>query len=83
MTVPIERTNAVIRTEKFLYDLLDSKKTPRVPRSIRQQASNLLRHYPSEFDMNMIADREDTEGNNGILYTRYSILYKVFGKGYK
>jgi hypothetical protein len=76
MTIPIERTNAVIRTEKFLYDLLDSKKTPRVPRSIRQQASNLLRHYPSEFDMNMIADREDTEGNNGI-------SYKVFGKGYK
>ena len=76
MTVPIERTNAVIRAEKFLYDLLDPKKTPRVPRSIRQQASNLLRHYPSEFDMNMIADREDTEGNNGI-------SYKVFGKGYK
>jgi hypothetical protein len=76
MTVPIERTNAVIRAEKFLYDLLDPKKTPRVPRSIRQQASNLLRHYPSEFDMNMIADREDIEGNNGI-------SYKVFGKGYK
>ena len=76
MTIPIERTNAVIRTEKFLYDLLDSKKTPRVPRSIRQQASNLLRHYPSEFDMNMIADREDTEGTDGI-------SYKVFGKGYK
>jgi len=76
MTIPIERTNAVIRTEKFLYDLLDSKKTPRVPRLIRQDARNLLRHYPSEFDMNMIADREDTEGNNGI-------SYKVFGKGYK
>jgi hypothetical protein len=76
MTIPIERTNAVIRTEKFLLELLDPKKTPRVPRLIRQDARNLLRHYPSEFDMNMIADREDTEGNNGI-------SYKVFGKGYK
>ena len=76
MTVPVERTNAVIRTQKFLLELLDPKKTPRVPRLIRQDARNLLRHYPSEFDMNMIADREDTEGNNGI-------SYKVFGKGYK
>ncbi len=75
MTIPIERTNAVIRTEKFLLELLDPKKTPRVPRLIRQDARNLLSHYPSEFDMNMIADREDTEGNNGI-------SYKVFGKGY-
>jgi len=76
MTIPIERTNAVIRTQKFLYDLLDPKKTPRVPLSVRKDARSLLRHYPSEFEMNMIADREDTEGNNGI-------SYKVFGKGYE
>ena len=59
MTLPKERTNAVIRTQKFLYDLLDPKKTPRVPRSIRQDARNLLRHYPSEFEMDIIANRED------------------------
>jgi len=76
MTLPIERTNAVTRTQKFLYDLLDPKKTPRVPLSVRKDARSLLRHYPSEFEMNMIADREDTEGNNGI-------SYKVFGKGYE
>ena len=76
MTVPIERTNAVIRTQKFLLDLLDPKKTPRVPRLIRQDARNLLRHYPTEFDMNMIADREDGVGNK-------MCIHKIFGKDYK
>jgi hypothetical protein len=76
MTVPVERTNAVIRTQKFLLDLLDPKKTPRVPRLIRQDARNLLRHYPTEFDMNMIADREDGVGNK-------MCIHKIFGKDYK
>ncbi len=75
MTVPVERTNAVINTEKFLYDLLDSKKTPRVPKSIREQASRLLRHYPCEYHMNTIAEREDAMDQN-------KISLKVFGKGY-
>ena len=75
MTVPIERTNAVIRTQKFLIDLLDPKKTPRVPRSVRRQALHLLRHYPSEFDMNTIAGREDGVGNK-------MCIHKVFGKSY-
>lgn len=56
MTIPVERTNAVISTQKFLLELLDPKKTPRVPRSVRRQALHLLRHYPTEFDMNMIAE---------------------------
>jgi len=76
MTVPVERTNAVIRTQKFLLELLDPKKTPRVPRLIRQDARNLLRHYPTEFDMNMIADREDGVGNK-------MCIHKIFGKDYK
>ena len=75
MTVPVERTNAVIRTQKFLLELLDPKKTPRVPRLIRQDARNLLRHYPTEFDMNMIAEREDGVGNK-------MCIHKIFGKSY-
>jgi hypothetical protein len=54
---------------------LDPKKTPRVPRLIRQDARNLLRHYPTEFDMSMIADREDGVGNK-------MCIHKVFGKSY-
>jgi hypothetical protein len=74
MTIPLERTNAVIWTEQFLLDLLDPKKTPRVPKDIRQHAGHLLRHYPSRFHMDVIADREDlVVGQLGV---------KVFGKGY-
>lgn len=46
MTVPAERTRAIQRTREFLFSLLDSNKTPRVPKYIREQAYNCLRHYP-------------------------------------
>lgn len=51
MTLPIERTNSVINVERFLMDLRDPKKTPRVPSEVRKQASSLLKHYPRKFDM--------------------------------
>lgn len=57
MTLPTERTNAVLRTEQFLIDLLDPKKTPRVPKSVRQEAGRLLKHYPSKYDMEHINER--------------------------
>jgi len=57
MTLPVERTNAVLRTERFLIDLLDPKKTPRVPRAVRQEAGRLLKHYPSQYDMEEMEER--------------------------
>lgn len=69
MTLPFERTRAVIYTEDFLQELLDPKRTPRVPIKIRKQAASLLRHYPSEFEMNVIAEREDKSND----------FYKIFG----
>ena len=74
MTVPRERTNAVIFTGSFLKDLLDPKKTPRVPKSIRQQAAHCLRHYPNQWEMETIAAREDGEA--------HPIQMKIFGKGF-
>ena len=66
MTLPIERTQAVLRTEEFLKDLLDPKKTPRVPRQMRDRAYRCLRHYPSRYNMMYIEDSfenlEDTDG---------------------
>ena len=79
MTVPRERTNAVMFTENFLYDLIDPKKTPRVPRAIRQRAHALLRHYPSQFDMETIAAREDGEEQT----IKMKIFGKIFGKGFQ
>lgn len=55
MTIPYERSRAVKQAEEFLMELCDPKKTPRVPKQIRQQAKFLLRHYPGKFDMEMAA----------------------------
>lgn len=51
MTIPSERTNAVLRVERFLMDLRNPKKYPRVPKAVRQEASRLLRHYPTQYNM--------------------------------
>ena len=56
MTLPIERTNAVLNVERFLMDLRDPKKYPRVPLEVRKEAQRLLRHYPSKYNMKYIAD---------------------------
>ena len=56
MTLPIERKHAVLNTEQFLKDLLDPKKTPRVPKYIREQAYRCLKHYPSSYYMEEVAD---------------------------
>ena len=49
MTLPSERSFAVHNTQQFLYDLLFPKKTPKVPKAIRERARRLLRHYPSSY----------------------------------
>lgn len=46
MTMPDERTRAVLQTREFLYELKSVSLTPGVPDTIRQQAITLLRHYP-------------------------------------
>jgi len=57
MTLPIERTNAILNTEQFLLELLDPKKTPRIPKEIRRRAGRLLKHYPTHYDMENIHER--------------------------
>ena len=74
MTIPVERKNAVIKTEQFLLDLMNPKVTPRIPKALRIQAYHCLRHYPSKHLMDVIAEREDN--SNG------AIGIKVFGNGF-
>jgi len=57
MTLPDERKLAVIYTEQFLLDLCNPKATPRVPKEIRDQARRLLRHYPSNYDMDRAGEQ--------------------------
>lgn len=57
MTVPIEKSWAIMNTEQFLKDLLDPKKTPKVPKAIRTKAYWCLRHYPHDYDMERARDK--------------------------
>ena len=53
MTLPDERYRAVVQTTKFLTEILN---TPRVPKTIKEKARSLLRHYPSAYDMKRAAE---------------------------
>ena len=53
MTLPDERYRAVVKTQKFLVEILS---TPRVPKVIKDRARSCLRHYPSDWDMHRAAD---------------------------
>lgn len=65
MTMPDERFRAVRYAREFLHDLLDPKKTPKVPKEIRQRALRVLRHYPMEQEMELAA-----EGFKDIFWTQ-------------
>lgn len=51
MTIPYERTRAILETRKFLQGLTYPPATPRVPKAVREMARQLLRHYPSNGDV--------------------------------
>jgi hypothetical protein len=51
MTTPVERFRAIAKTRHFLHALLDPKRTPGVPKAIRDEASRCAKHYPSTLDM--------------------------------
>lgn len=55
MTLPYERTWAVNNTRDFLMRLCD-RTIKRVPKSVRDEACRLLRHYPSQFDMKRVVE---------------------------
>lgn len=74
MTVPRERTNAVMWTAQFLLQLTDPKQTPRVPKDVRERAIHLLRHYPTQYEMEIISSREDGDDQHPQI--------KIFGKSY-
>lgn len=57
MTLPDERYRAVRLAESFLLDLCNCHATPRVPRVIRERARSILRHYPSEYDLDRLTEK--------------------------
>lgn len=57
MTLPLERYRAVLSAREFLRALMDPKETPRVPREIRQRAKSVLKHFPSEYEMETVSKK--------------------------
>lgn len=53
MTMPSERTRAVLQAAELLRELMNPEETPGVPCQVRQQARRLLRHFPSARDMEL------------------------------
>ncbi|MDZ4341703.1 MAG: BPSL0761 family protein [Candidatus Binatia bacterium] len=51
MTIPSERTRAVVAAREFMVDLITPSATPKVPRAIRERALRCLRHYPGSYDL--------------------------------
>lgn len=57
MTLPDERYRAVMWASRFLQDIAhDTKKYPRIPKTVRREAYSILRHFPSEWDMTNAAN---------------------------
>lgn len=54
MTLPDERTRAVLMARRFLLDLTNPTITPKIPKSIRAHARMLLRHYPNDYDFALV-----------------------------
>ena len=47
--MPDERIMAIDRAHQFLVELVDPKRTPKVPKAIRKEALSILRHHPSPY----------------------------------
>jgi len=78
MTVPNERTLAVLRARDFLIDLCSPKTTPRVPKAVRQQASRILKHFPSVYDLTTSSSKlPDCWGEPDNFYTDSSYLDRL------
>lgn len=56
MTLPDERFRALKYGEKFLMELCDPRVTPRVPSYVRERARSILRHFPTKYDIESIAE---------------------------
>ena len=73
MTMPRERQLAIKNTRNLLLDLMDPKKTPRVPHVIRKEASQCLKHYPSEYDMSEAAESLDRQNKRQRVWKEHSL----------
>ncbi len=55
MTLPDERYRSLKQAKKLLEELVDPGKTPRVPAVVRERARGVLRHFPSDYEFEVMA----------------------------
>ena len=75
MTLPDERYRAVKYAGDFLSRLAGGQYA-RVPKAVRDEARHILRHYPSQWDMDRAA-----EGAPDVFAERMEDLHKFVTKG--
>ena len=56
MTLPDERYRALKQGKRLLEELCDPGRTPRVPSIIRDRARTALRHFPTDVEIDIIAE---------------------------
>ena len=56
MTLPDERYRALKQSKKLLEELCDPGRTPRVPGLVRDRARGALRHFPTDWEIDIMAD---------------------------
>jgi hypothetical protein len=75
MTLPDERYRAIMFAKSLCEDLMFANKTPGVPKAIRERARAVLRHFPDEYYLSMLAEaRPDIIERRG---EPYDPLYKM------
>jgi len=74
MTLPDERYRAVLWAKKFLEGVAyDKKNYPRISKAVRGQASSILRHFPSDWDMTRAA-----QGSPDVFQERMEPVTRLF-----
>jgi hypothetical protein len=56
MTMPDERFRATSRARDFLLDLCTPSATPKVPLHVRDRARSLLKHFPTDLDLEIASE---------------------------
>lgn len=54
MTLPYERTRAVLSTKQLFLDILDNKPYTKTRKGLKEAVSACLRHYPWDSDMKQV-----------------------------
>ena len=75
MTLPDERYRSVKWAQAFLSRLAGGQYA-RVPKAVRDEARSILRHYPSDWDMNRAA-----EGAPEVFQERMEDLHRFVAAG--